>query len=253
MKKLTMKHEKITKKVATPVGRLLWMNLANPTPVNAVMQPDKYTCTVAFDPKDETQKVAIKGLFDAILEVARTAYGDDTITLQDLKDNNCLSVVKDGALMKDYLAGLLVTGSSTSSKFPPKVYGPVMSQGEMSKEDIARINNGDYGRMVVTISSYKTPAKHGITSYLSVVQFARKGEYLGGKGDGSSLLSDLDVEGVTEDEKALLETIPMQDKEEPRAEREVTPVKKETKKTTPAKEESAEPVSDDSFNDLFNF
>lgn len=257
-KKLIMKNAKVTKKVATPVGRLIWMNLVNPTPANATMQPNKYTCTVAYDPKDATQKVAFKGLLDAILEVARTAYADDTVTLQDLKDNNCLSVVKDGAMMKDYLAGLLVTSASTDAKYPPKVYGPVMSQGEMSKEDISRISNGDYGRMVITISSYKTPAKHGITAYLSLVQFARKGEYLGGRSDGTSLLSDLDVDGVTEDEQALLSTLPLQDTTEPKVEAPKVEAPKVEAPKVEVKEEvkeepKVEPVSDDSFNDLFNF
>ena len=206
-----MKQEKVNKKVATPVGRLLWMHLANPTPANAIMQANKYTCTVAWDSHDKAQRGAIKALTDAILEVARRAYGDNTITLQDLKDNNALSVIKDGGKMQDYLQGLCVTGASTGADYPPKVYGPIMQQGEMSKEDISRIKNGDYGRMVVSISSYKTPAKHGITAYLSLVQFAKTGEYLGGSSDGKSLLSDLDVEAVTEDEAALLATLPIQD------------------------------------------
>ena len=265
MKKLTMKHDKVSKKVATPVGRLLWMNLVNPTPSNAIMQPDKYTCTVAWDPKDKQQSGAIAALHDAIIEVARQAYGDNTITLQDLKDNNCLSVIKDGSKMQDYLQGYLVTGASTGIKLPPKVYGPVMAQGEMSKEDVARIKNGDYGRMVVTISSYKTPAKHGITAYLSLVQFAKTGEYLGGKSDGISLLGDLEVGAVTEDEKALIATLPVTT-EEPVVEKTVLitqsgtapEVEKPVLYDTAPKEPDVvqAPVQapeDNSFEDLFNF
>ena len=263
MKKLIIKNPKVSKKVATPVGRLLWMNLADPTPANSPMQPNKYTCTVAWDKNDKMQAPAIKGLVDAILEVARTAYGDDTVTMQDLKDNNLLSVIKDGGTMKEYLTGLCVTSASTDAKYPPKVYGPVMAQGELSKDDISRLSNGDYGRMVITVSAYQVPGlkKHGITAYLSLVQFARKGEYLGGSDGGKNLLDDLDVGEVSDDEKALLETLPLQDKvepapkkeepkaepkkEEPRAEREVTPVKEEPK--------AEEPVSDSSFDDMFNF
>ena len=263
MKKLIIKNPKVSKKVATPVGRLLWMNLADPTPANSPMQPNKYTCTVAWDKNDKMQAPAIKGLVDAILEVARTAYGDDTVTMQDLKDNNLLSVIKDGGTMKEYLTGLCVTSASTDAKYPPKVYGPVMAQGELSKEDITRLSNGDYGRMVITVSAYQVPGlkKHGITAYLSLVQFARKGEYLGGSDGGKNLLDDLDVGEVSDDEKALLETLPLQDKvepakqvtpkkeepvkEEPRAEREVTPAKEEPK--------AEEPVSDSSFDDMFNF
>lgn len=264
-----MKQEKVTKKAATPVGRLLWMHLANPTPANAIMQANKYTCTVAWDPHDTAQQGAIKALTDAILEVARRAYGDNTITLQDLKDNNALSVIKDGGMMQDYLQGLCVTGASTGAEYPPKVYGPVMAQGEMSKEDISRINNGDYGRMVITISSYKTPAKSGITAYLSLVQFARKGEYLGGTSDGKSLLSDLEVEAVTEDEKALLSTLPLQDivkKEAPKKAPKPAPEQVEKVETvsveqavpTVEKVEAVEQtvsttVEDSSFDDLFNF
>lgn len=250
MKKLTLKYSKITKKAATPVGRLLWMNLVNPTPANATMQPDKFTCTVAWDKNDKTQAGAIKGLIDAILEVARQAYDDKTVTMQDLYDNNALSVIKDGSKMQDYLVGLCVTGASTGSKYPPKVYGPVMSQGEMSKEDIARINNGDYGRMVITISSYKTPAKSGITAYLSLVQFARKGEYLGGTSDGKSLLTDLDVEAVTEDEQNLLATLPLQDDTPPVVE---TPKEEPKKEETPTEETKEEAATESSFDDLFNF
>lgn len=257
MKKLIIKNPKVSKKVATPVGRLLWMNLADPTPANSPMQPNKYTCTVAWDKNDKMQAPAIKGLVDAILEVARTAYGDDTVTMQDLKDNNLLSVIKDGGTMKEYLTGLCVTSASTDAKYPPKVYGPVMAQGELSKEDISRLNNGDYGRMVITVSAYQVPGlkKHGITAYLSLVQFARKGEYLGGSDGGKNLLDDLDVGEVSDDEKAILDSLPLQDKvepkkeepvkEEPRAEREVTPVKEEPK--------AEEPVSDSSFDDMFNF
>ena len=263
MKKLIIKNPKVSKKVATPVGRLLWMNLADPTPANSPMQPNKYTCTVAWDKNDKMQAPAIKGLVDAILEVARTAYGDDSVTMQDLKDNNLLSVIKDGGTMKEYLTGLCVTSASTDAKYPPKVYGPVMAQGELSKDDITRLSNGDYGRMVITVSAYQVPGlkKHGITAYLSLVQFARKGEYLGGSDGGKNLLDDLDVGEVSDDEKALLETLPLQDKvepapkkeeskaepkkEEPRAEREVTPVKEEPK--------AEEPVSDSSFDDMFNF
>ena len=250
MKKLVMKNSKVNKKVATPVGRLLWMNLADPTPANSAMQPDKYTCTVAWDKHDKGQAVAIKGLVDAILEVARQAYGDNTITIQDLQDNNALSVIKDGGRMQDYLEGLCVTSASTGSKFPPKVYGPVMSQGELSREDITRLSNGDYGRMVITLSAYQVPGlkKHGITAYLSLVQFARKGEYLGGRSDGKALLDDLNVEAINDDEKALLETLPLQDKEEPK--KEVAPKKEEPVKEEPKAEE---PVSDSSFEDMFNF
>ena len=254
MKKLVIKNPKTNKKVATPVGRLLWMNLADPTPANSPMQPNKYTCTVAWDKNDKMQAPAIRGLVDAILEVARTAYGDDTITMQDLRDNNLLSVIKDGGTMKDYLSGLCVTSASTDAKYPPKVYGPVMAQGELSKEDISRLNNGDYGRMVITVSSYQVPGlkKHGITAYLSLVQFARKGEYLGGSDGGKNLLDDLDVGEVSDDEKALLETLPLQDKVEPKKEE---PKKEEPKKEEPVKEEpkAEEPVSDSSFDDMFNF
>lgn len=259
-----MKQEKVTKKAATPVGRLLWMHLANPTPANAVMQANKYTCTVAWDPHDTAQQGAIKALTDTILEVARRAYGDNTITLQDLKDNNALSVIKDGGMMQDYLQGLCVTGASTGAEYPPKVYGPVMAQGEMSKEDISRINNGDYGRMVITISSYKTPAKSGITAYLSLVQFARKGEYLGGTSDGKSLLSDLEVDAVTDDEKALLATLPLQDTAAPATKKAPKPAPAQVEKVetvTVEKEETTTvvdtpapaPVEDSSFDDLFSF
>ena len=253
MKKLLIKNPKVSKKVATPVGRLLWMNLADPTPANSPMQPNKYTCTVAWDKTDKTQAVAIKGLVDAILEVARTAYGDDTVTMQDLRDNNLLSVIKDGGTMKEYLTGLCVTSASTDAKYPPKVYGPVMAQGELSREDITRLNNGDYGRMVITVSAYQVPGlkKHGITAYLSLVQFARKGEYLGGSDGGKNLLDDLDVGEVSDDEKALLETLPLQDKVEPKKEEpKAEPVKEEPKKEEP---KSEEPVSDSSFDDMFNF
>ena len=121
-----------------------------------------------------------------------------------------------------------------------------MAQGELSKEDISRLSNGDYGRMVITVSAYQVPGlkKHGITAYLSLVQFARKGEYLGGSDGGKNLLDDLDVGEVSDDEKALLETLPLQEepvKEEPKAE----PVKEEPK--------AEEPVSDSSFDDMFNF
>ena len=263
MKKLIIKNPKVSKKVATPVGRLLWMNLADPTPANSPMQPNKYTCTVAWDKNDKMQAPAIKGLVDAILEVARTAYGDDTITFQDLQDNNLLSVIKDGGTMKEYLTGLCVTSASTDAKYPPKVYGPVMAQGELSKEDISRLSNGDYGRMVITVSAYQVPGlkKHGITAYLSLVQFARKGEYLGGSDGGKNLLDDLDVGEVSDDEKALLETLPLQDKVEPA--KQVTPKKEEPKKeVAPVKEEvkevkeepkAEEPVSDSSFDNMFNF
>ena len=260
MKKLIIKNPKVSKKVATPVGRLLWMNLADPTPANSPMQPNKYTCTVAWDKNDKMQAPAIKGLVDAILEVARTAYGDDTVTMQDLKDNNLLSVIKDGGTMKEYLTGLCVTSASTDAKYPPKVYGPVMAQGELSKEDITRLSNGDYGRMVITVSAYQVPGlkKHGITAYLSLVQFARKGEYLGGSDGGKNLLDDLDVGEVSDDEKALLETLPLQDKVEPA--KQVTPKKEEPKAEEPKKEETVkeepkgeEPVSDSSFDDMFNF
>lgn len=258
MKKLMIKNPKVSKKVATPVGRLLWMNLADPTPANSPMQPNKYTCTVAWDKNDKMQAPAIKGLVDAILEVARTAYGDDTVTMQDLKDNNLLSVIKDGGTMKEYLTGLCVTSASTDAKYPPKVYGPVMAQGELSKDDITRLSNGDYGRMVITVSAYQVPGlkKHGITAYLSLVQFARKGEYLGGSDGGKNLLDDLDVGEVSDDEKALLETLPLQDKVEPK--KEVTPVKEESVKEEPRAErevtpKAEEPVSDSSFDDMFNF
>ena len=258
MKKLIIKNPKVSKKVATPVGRLLWMNLADPTPANSPMQPNKYTCTIAWDKNDKMQAPAIKGLVDAILEVARTAYGDDTITFQDLQDNNLLSVIKDGGTMKEYLTGLCVTSASTDAKYPPKVYGPVMAQGELSKEDISRLSNGDYGRMVITVSAYQVPGlkKHGITAYLSLVQFARKGEYLGGSDGGKNLLDDLDVGEVSDDEKALLETLPLQDKVEPA--KQVTPKKEEPVKEEPRAErevtpKAEEPVSDSSFDDMFNF
>ena len=232
MKKLVMKNSKVFKKVATPIGRLMWMNLVEPKPATDAMQPNKYTCTVAWDPNDKGQKAAIQGLIDAIEEVARQAYGDKDIKLKDLKDNNCLSVIKDGANMQDYLTGLLITSASTGADKAPKVFGPVMSQGELSKDEISKMNQGDYGRMVINIAAYDVPKlkKNGITAYLSLVQFARKGEYLGGGSDGRNLLNDLNVEAANEDEQALLDAMPLQDKPEP-----------------------TEPKEEDEFNDLFNF
>ena len=236
-KKLVMKNNKVFKKVATPVGRLMWMNLVAPKSADDPMQPNKYTCSIAWDPNDSGQKVAIQGLINAIEEVARQAYGDNDIKLQDLKENNCLSVIKDGADMQDYLKGLLITSASTGADKAPKVFGPVMSQGELTKDEISKINQGDYGRMVINIATYDVPKlkKSGITAYLSLVQFARKGEYLGGGSDGRNLLSDLNIEAASEDEQAILDSLPMQDIPEKEAVKEV----KETEK--------------ENFDELFNF
>jgi len=62
----------------------------------------------------------------------------------------------------------------------------------MPVAEIENIAQGDYGRMVVNVAAYKTPATHGITCYMSLVQFAKKGEYLGGSSD-VSYIDDLDV------------------------------------------------------------
>lgn len=211
MAKLTMKNTNAKTTVATPVGRLMWCNLANPRPMDAPMQADKYTCTVAWDKDDATQAVAIKGLVDAVEKVARQAFGDETLTLKDLV--GIQSIIKNGNDMQTYLNGLMVTPASTGSKYPPKVYGPVMSEGVLSKEDISKISNGDYGRMVITVASYKTPAKAGITAYLSIVQFARRGESLGGTNSGNNLLGDLDVLGAESDATLLSKAQPLQDED----------------------------------------
>lgn len=195
-KKLTMKNPKAQVKIATPVGRFLWLSLANPKPEDAPMQAGKYTCTVAWD-KDSTEaREAINALKAAVEQVGRDAYGDQTLKLGEFPQ----SVIKDGdSTDKDYLQGLEYTSAATSAKFPPKVYGPVMKAGAMSKEDIEKISQGDYGRMVITISAYKTPALNGVTCYLQLVQFAKKGEFIG-KIPGTEMLGDLEVkvDDVTE-------------------------------------------------------
>ena len=192
-KKLVMKNPKASIKVSTPVGRLLWLNLAHPKPATATMQPNKYTCTVAWDKKGMTEanKAAMQSLVKAIEEVAHEAYGDTSITIKDIPQ----SVIKDGASMENqpYLADMWVCSSSTGAKFPPVVYGPVKARGAMSTEEVENITQGDYGRMVVNVAAYKTAAAHGITCYLSLVQFAKKGEYLGGTSD-TSFIDDLEVE-----------------------------------------------------------
>ena len=105
-----------------------------------------------------------------------------------------------------YLADMWVCSSSTGAKFPPVVYGPVKARGAMPVAEIENIAQGDYGRMVITVAAYKTPATHGITCYLTLAQFAKKGEYLGGS-NGASLIDDLDV-GLdnVEEEKTEPET-----------------------------------------------
>ena len=192
MKKLTMKNPKAAIKVSTPVGRFLWLNLAHPKPADAPMQANKYTCTVAWDKKDMTDanKAAMQALVKAIEDVAHEAYGDNTLTIKDIPQ----SVLKDGASMENqpYLADMWVCSSSTGAKFPPVVYGPVKARGALPVAEIENIAQGDYGRMVVTVAAYKTPATHGITCYLTLAQFAKKGEYLGGS-NGASLIDDLDV------------------------------------------------------------
>lgn len=193
-KKLTMKNPKAAVKVSTPVGRLLWLNLAHPRPADAPMQANKYTCTVAWDKKDMTDanKAAMQALVKAIEDVAREAYGDPNLTIKDIPQ----SVLKDGAGMENqpYLADMWVCSSSTNAKFPPAVYGPVKARGAMPVAEIENISQGDYGRAVITVAAYKTPATHGITSYLSLVQFAKKGEYIGGGNPGAALIDDLEVE-----------------------------------------------------------
>lgn len=206
MKKLTMKNPKAAIKVSTPVGRFLWLNLAHPKPADAPMQANKYTCTVAWDKKDMTDanKAAMQALVKAIEDVAKEAYGDQTLTIKDIPQ----SVLKDGASMENqpYLADMWVCSSSTGAKFPPVVYGPVKARGAMPVAEIENIAQGDYGRMVITVAAYKTPATHGITCYLTLAQFAKKGEYLGGS-NGASLIDDLDV-GLdnVEEEKTEPET-----------------------------------------------
>ena len=191
-KKLTMKNPKAAIKVSTPVGRLLWLNLVHPKPSDSPMQADKYTCTVAWDKEmNDANKAAMQELVKAIESVAREAYDDDTLTIKDIPQ----SVLKDGASMENqtYLHDMWVCSSSTGAKYPPAVYGPVKSRGALPISEVETIAQGDYGRMVVTVSAYKTPASHGITCYLSLVQFAKKGEYLGGGASGASLISDIDV------------------------------------------------------------
>lgn len=190
-KKLTMKNKDVSMKVSTPVGRLLWLNLAHPKSADALMQAGKYTCTVAWDKEmNEANKTAMQFLVNAIESVAREAYDDDTLTIKDIPQ----SVLKDGASMENqtYLHDMWVCSSSTGAKYPPSVYGPVKSRGVLPVNEVENIAQGDYGRMVVTVSAYKTSASHGITCYLSLVQFAKKGEYLGGT-SGASLIDDIDV------------------------------------------------------------
>ena len=199
-KKLTMKNPKASVKVSTPVGRFLWLNLAHPKPADAPMQANKYTCTVAWDKKDMTDanKAAMQALVKAIEDVAKEAYGDQTLTIKNIPQ----SVIKDGASMENqpYLADMWVCSSSTGAKFPPVVYGPVKARGAMPVAEIENIAQGDYGRMVINVSAYKTPATHGITCYMSLVQFAKKGEYLGGSND-VSYIDDLEVEMDDVEEK----------------------------------------------------
>lgn len=203
MAKLTMKNIKAHRQTATPVGQLIWINLAEPRPLTAPMQAGKYTCTVVFDKKDSEQQAVIKSLVETVIEVGREAYGDNSLKLADFPQ----SVLKDGDDKADthpYLAGKWYVSSSTGSKFPPKVYGAVLSKGTMTTEQIQNISQGDYGRLVVNVAAYKTPAQNGVTSYLSFVQFAKKGEYIGGGGAIGSLLGDLDVEPAeTEEETGL--------------------------------------------------
>lgn len=202
MSNLVMKNPKASIKIATPMGRFLWLALKEPRPETAAMQANKYTCTVAWDKDSDEVKEASKAFIEAVVKVAREAYNNPNLKFGEFPQ----SVVKDGdASEKNYLQNMWYCSSSTGAKFPPKIYGPVLKLGELPLEEVEKISQGDYGRMVVTISAYKTPAMHGITSYLSIAQFAKKGEYLGNI-SGLDCLGDVevnldDVKEVTEENK----------------------------------------------------
>ena len=239
--KMKMKNVKASAKVVTPVGRLLWLNLAEPKPSDSAMNADKYTCTVAWDKSglSPANTEAAKEVFNAVLKVGRDAYGDDTLKLSDIPQ----SVIKDGASMENqsFLADMYVCSATTGIKFPPSVYGPVKSRGSLPKDEVAGITQGDYGRMVITVAAYSVPSGNGITCYLSSVQFAKKGEYLGNDA-GYSMIDDLTDEEIGLDDLAL---------EEPKEE-EKSSTKTPSKKAAAKKEVENEKTEDDNFDELFS-
>ena len=93
-------------------------------------------------------------------------------------------------------AGSFFINSSANVDYPPGVF----DYEKRKVEDLTYWNSGDYGNASVNFYSFDVSAKKGVACGLNGVQFIRKGEPLGGRGN---VAADFDVEQVADGDTAF--------------------------------------------------
>jgi hypothetical protein len=189
----------------TDIGQFGYMYLTEPNQ-KGKFDKDKLTATIMWDESEwnakrkdskgkkmSTIKERVEGV---LLEVARKAYKDKKITLDDFQHP-----IKFGNDQPDpniYADKVSIIGKRSEKVIetsgPPKIYGPKKSEGVLSEKEIKRLKAGDFGRLVLAVYPY-TEGAGGISFGLDCLQMQQSGPALtGGVEASAAMLDDLEVE-----------------------------------------------------------
>lgn len=194
---MSTKQKKKTTLIVTPVGRVLYPNLAEPD-TRGDYGKDKFKVRMIFSKKTWKDDPAAKKMRADIIKEARKFFNDPSIKKMsdfkgpikdgDKKYNSDPTKDSNKALKDHYFMDF-----STGKDFPPNVVGP--KKNKLDKEATAKIKSGDYGRVVASVKGYHQ-SEGGITTYLQTFQLSHEGDRIGGSGNAASmaLLDELDVE-----------------------------------------------------------
>jgi hypothetical protein len=159
--------------------------LFTPRAADAEIDPGKYTCMVLIPKTDEKTVNAIK---DGIKSELAAKFKKEPIDWGNpLKDGDKYfnSLDDEKAEGKEYYKGHYYLNLKSSNQ--PKV----QDQYGKTATDPKSIESGDFIRVAFNLSAYDTAGNKGVGAYVQTVQFAKKGDSIGG---GSIVFDALEEE-----------------------------------------------------------
>lgn len=189
-------------KFVTDIGQFGYLYLLEPNKKSKHGKND-YSAQLMWDEeayaaarKDENGKKmpSIKDRLEkAVVDLAKKATGKKKLSFEEIQcpvkignDNDDPNIHAD----KVYITAKRSINFSEEHK----IFGPRRSEGELSEKEAKKLKAGDFGRLVIMMSSYDTSGG-GIYFGLECVQLQQTGPALtGGVEASSKLLDDIDVE-----------------------------------------------------------
>ena len=145
----------------------------------------KYSVSLII-PKDHPQLADIKAAIKAVL--------DEKFPGKTQRPSGLKNPLRDGNERGDdpAYADQYFINAAASIDYPPKV----IDYQKQEVRDLSFWNSGDYGNASVNFYWFDKSMNKGVACGLNGVQFVKKGESLGGRGN---VLNDFDVEEMVDD------------------------------------------------------